>query len=136
MPTTPLTKRETEESVVAMATSKSSRIPTDVTMVTNTRDPESLISLTSDTEPVTTKVSASDKPTADTVLAPTDMLNAPTTVTPMVATATTLASLAKTSLVVTVLPRHSKVPAEASVLRTLADADMVATADTSLMADT
>merc|ERR1712242_458551 len=75
MPMTLLTKRETEEPDTDMPTSKSSRIPTDVTTVTNTRDPESLTSPTSDT----------------------------------------------------VLPRHSKAPAEASVLRTLADADMVAT---------
>jgi hypothetical protein len=124
-----LTRRETEELDTAMPTSKKSRIPTDVTTETNTRDQESRTSLTSDTELVTTKVSASDRPTVDTVLVSTDTPAALTTTTPMVVPSKTMASAELTTPDVMVLPRLLLDLEEESVSRTLADADTLATAD-------
>merc|ERR1719340_429968 len=118
MLTTPSTRRETEELVAPMPTSKSSRTPTDVTTVTNTAETELPPSPILDTEPATTSVSASVRPTAERVLASTARSRETTRMAPTVAPARTTASLALTTLA-TMLPlRPSVALAEDSVLRT------------------
>merc|ERR1712110_382656 len=118
MLTTPSTRRETEELVAPTPTSKSSRTPTDVTTVTNTRERELPPSPILDTVPATTSVSASVRPTAERVLASTARSRETTRMAPTVAPARTTASLALTTLA-TMLPlRLSLAPAEDSVLRT------------------